>query len=143
MCLNLEHYNASSHSDGRFVPRKRATTRIEATATGGIRTIVEPYEAWNVETEIALERREKWVFEATYSFSFNEEIRDFLPFFSNYFVEPTEPFMRFGDAWFQPRLSEREHRFWARSAEHAEVTRRVHHENETPEIVAIKPVVVA
>jgi hypothetical protein len=126
MCLNLEHYSAASHGIGWFVPREEAIARTEQIGKSEIRVSIEPFENWKLESRISLRLRPHWVVEAEYEFIFHDDYKCFLPLFSNYFVEPTEPFLRLGGKWVQPGLNDKEHRFWPKSADDAEAIKRAY-----------------
>ena len=115
MCLNLEHYYAKSCRGGRFVPRGKATVRAEQISDNTIRVEIDPWGHWNLTATITYTLMPDRIIEATFDFAFGTNYEDFEAFVSNYFHAPTEPHVHLGGAWTQPRLGEREHRYWPRS----------------------------
>jgi len=114
MCLNVEHYYARSCRDGQFVPRYKADVSSERLGEDAVRIIIAPYGEWHVETVVTYRLLPERTVEARYVFSFGADYVGFEALISNYFHQPTEPYLHLGGRWVQPRLSEREHRFWVR-----------------------------
>jgi len=118
MCLNLEHYYARAMS-GRFVPRQKAEITGERVANDAVQIKIAPFEQWRVEAAITYTLLPAGVIEARFELSFDADYPRFEAFISNYFHEPTEPHIRVGGSWAQPKLGEREHRYWPRSTQDA------------------------
>lgn len=116
MCLNLEHYYASGKL-GLFVPRLKAEMRSELISKDSVRVSIEPYEDWRVRTSITFSLLPEGCIQAEYIFSFEQAYAGFHALISNYFHEPTEPFLRLDGRWTQPALGEKEHRNWPRDRE--------------------------
>lgn len=116
MCMNLEHYYCRTLDGGRFVPRYQARVHSEQVADGAVRIRVEPYKDWQVEAVIDFKLLSPEICEVIYGFHFLTAFPCFEAFVSNYFHEPTEPYLHLNGAWVQPRLTDREHRHWARGA---------------------------
>ncbi len=116
MCMNLEHYLSSSCSGGIYVPRYKAPVRTELLDQRVLRVTIEPLEPWRICTTISFQALPDCVIEAWYEFSFEQDFKHFEALVSNYFIEPTEPYLHLAGRWLQPHLSDREHRLWARDA---------------------------
>jgi hypothetical protein len=126
MCLNLEHYYSRSCGNGRAVPRIKAKVQSERLDNDAVRVRIEPYESWELEATVTFRLLPRVIVEATYEFSFGRDFESFEVFVSNYFHDPVEPFIRVNGEWRQPRLSDREHRFWARGAREAQDIRSMY-----------------
>lgn len=120
MCLNLEHYASRSCRNGRFVPRKLALVCTEKLNDASIRVQIAPYGDWRVRATIDFTVRPGVLIEARYKFHFEAAYQGFEAFISNYFNEPTEPYLHLNGVWDQPRLTDNEHRTWVRDAAAAE-----------------------
>ena len=131
MCLNLEHYYSRSCRNGRFVPRYKAKVTSACVADAVVATI-DPHEAWQVRTEITFRVLGRPAIEARYKFHFLTSFQGFEAFVSNYFLDPTEPYIHTGGAWVQPSLTENEHRYWAKGLEQADNIRAVYQRELTP-----------
>lgn len=116
MCMNLEHYFARS-GHGLFVPRLEAEVHSELISPDTVRVVIEPYESWRVRSTITYRLLPDCCIHAEYAFAFDQAYLDFRTLISNYFHEPTEPFLRVDGEWAQPSLGEKEHRTWPRDAE--------------------------
>ena len=128
MCLDVEHYYSLSCPRGRFVPRYEAEKSSERLGDDAVRIVIAPHKEWRVETQITYRVLPERIVEARYDFSFDADYLGFEAFISNYFHEADEPFLHLDGRWVQPRIGEKEHVFWARSAADAENTRRLHSE---------------
>ena len=115
-CLNLEHYYSRSGEDGRFVPRYKAPVHSEKIAEDTVRVQIQPYENWRLQATIDFQLLPGPVIAARYAFQFQASFRGFEAFISNYFHTGDEPFLHLNGQWQQPKLTDREHRFWARDA---------------------------
>jgi hypothetical protein len=120
MCMNLEHYYSRSCRGGRFVPRNKAKVHSEQITEDTVRIRIEPYENWRIQTTIDFQLLPGAIVEARYEFLFQMPFRGFEAFISNYFHSPEEPFLRLNGTWQHPKLTDREHRFWARGVKEAE-----------------------
>ena len=120
-CMNLEHYYAKDRSDGRFVPRRNADVNTQHTEDGAIVVGISTSDTWDVTASIAYRFLPERIVEARFDFTFGAPYRDFEAFISNYFGAPAEPYVHIGGKWTQQTLSDREHRYWARSDRDAEV----------------------
>ena len=123
MCLNLEHYFAHALA-GFFVPRKKAAVHSELRGDASVGVVVEPYGEWRVRPSIAYSFRSENTIEAECRFAFEADYRDFNALISNYFHEPTEPWVHVGGEWLQPAIGENEHRIWARDDQSKKLMRR-------------------
>lgn len=121
MCMNLEHYYARGRTGGRFVPRYKAEVTAIRAGDDAIQISIEPYEDWRITSVIAYRLLPECTLEATYEFTFHEDYGGFEALISNYFHEPTEPYLHAGGKWFRPQLGDREHRFWVRTDEDTQV----------------------
>lgn len=119
MCMNLEHYYSRSCREGLFVPRAKARVHTEL-LEDGVRIHIDPFDRWLVETEVVLRVLDGPMIEACYTFSFLSRFEGFEALVSNYFLDPTEPFLHLGGEWRRPEVSEREHRFWPRGRREAD-----------------------
>lgn len=120
MCMNLEHYFASGKL-GLFVPRLKANARSELMSENSVRVCIDPYEDWRVRSSITYRLLPERCIQAEYVFAFEEAYQGFHALISNYFHEPTEPFLRLAGRWIQPSLGEKEHRNWPRDIEAREL----------------------
>jgi|ETNmetMinimDraft_20_1059909.scaffolds.fasta_scaffold85248_1 hypothetical protein len=118
MCMNVEHYFVADRT-GLFVPRRHAPLHA-ASSDGNVRLRIEPHEDWRVETSVTYTLLDH-VIEAEFSFSFEADYRDFHALVSNYFHQPTEPWLPLGGEWVQPKLNDLEHRTWARDSQSAQM----------------------
>lgn len=116
MCMNLEHYYARG-KPGTFVPRYKAEVHSELISQNSVRVSIEPYGSWRLRSTITYRLLPESTIEAEYSFAFEQAYPDFHVLISNYFNEPTEPFLRIDGRWTQPSLGEKEHRNWPRDSE--------------------------
>ncbi len=131
MCLNLEHYYSRSCHNGRFVPRSRA--KVTSTCVGdAVVVTIDPHDAWEVRTEITFMVLDMPAVEAHYRFRFLAPFAGFEALVSNYFLDPTEPYIHLGGAWKRPRLGDGEHRFWAKGPDQADNIRAVYPKELTP-----------
>ena len=121
MCMNVEHYYAKGCPGGRFVPRYKADVKSELLGPNKVRVEIAPHANWNVAASVTFDIRPERRILVTYDFTFNDDYKDFEAFISNYFVEGAEPYVHLGGKWVQPKLGDREHRYWARSARDASV----------------------
>jgi hypothetical protein len=133
MTLNLEHYYALSCADGMFVPRAKAKVRSSLVDGNTVRIEIEPFGDWAVYSTVTYRPRPDRIIEAIYSFRFLKAFSGFEVLISNYFHEPTEPFIHFGGAWNQPKLRDDEHRFWPRGPAEAENIRALYQPETTTE----------
>ena len=140
MCLNVEHYYSRSHRGGRFVPRNKAATHTDLIAADTVCVQIEPFGDWRVRTTVTFRSLAEAVIEATYEFSFEVDIAGFEAFISNYFHEPTEPFIHVGGEWQQPKLSDHEHRFWPRGLAEAENIKAIYPREAEPGNDVLLPV---
>lgn len=114
MCLNLEHYLTK----GRFahlVPRNQAPVKCQQLDAHSVLIEIEQIPDWPVAASITYRLRAEMTIEAEYELTFHGDLVGFEALVSNYFHEPTEPYVSLGNDWVQPRVTEREHRFIARS----------------------------
>lgn len=133
MCLNLEHYFAKDMS-GTFVPRFKATKCSELCQDGCVRIVVDPFEDWRLRSTITYTLLQNCV-QAEYTFTFERDYQEFHGLISNYFHEPTEPWIHVGGKWLQPKLTEKEHRTWARDVRTQDIVRgRMAMLNEQPDM---------
>jgi len=116
MCMNLEHYFARGQL-GIFVPRFKADVHSKLISQDSVRVSIEPHESWHVRSKITYRLLPECCFQAEYSFAFEQAYPDFHVLISNYFHEPTEPFLRIDGEWTQPSLGEKEHRTWPRDSQ--------------------------
>jgi hypothetical protein len=126
MCLNLEHYYSRSCREGRFVPRLKARTSSSLLDEEVVSVRIEPYQEWRVRTEINFKVLPGPMIEAMYHFRFLSDFEGFEALISNYFVEPTEPYIHVGGGWVRPSIADRDHRFWARGSDQADNIRAVY-----------------
>lgn len=112
MCLNVEHYLADNRPFGEFVPRHEANISAERTVDGEIQVSIDPTNEWRVSCKITFSVPTFRTIEATYEFTFHDDIAGFEAFISNYFHNPTPPFLSLDGQWVQPELTDSEHRFW-------------------------------
>ena len=118
MCMNLEHYYARARC-GRFVPRKHADIESKRLGRHKFQISIAPCGDWLVTVSVTFRLLPKRIIHARYEFTFADDYPAFEAFVSNYFPEHTDPYLHLEGAWVQPTLRDREHRFWARSAEDA------------------------
>lgn len=114
MCMNVEHYYARDRHGGRFVPRYKAEVTAERMEENAVRITIAPFEDWLVTTNVVYRVLPERTIEATYEFTFGDDYGGFESLISNYFHEPTEPYVHSGGEWLKPELGDREHRTWMR-----------------------------
>jgi len=127
MCMNLEHYYSPSAKGGLFAPRNKAPLAISRIDAAAVRIDIAEYGDWHVRCTITYRLLPECLIEAEYRFEFGAGYSHFEGFVSNYFHEPTLPWLRLGGRWQQARLDDpaHEHRFWCRSQEDADALRAV------------------
>jgi len=116
MCLNLEHYYAMSRSVGFFVPRYKAAVKSQCLGSRAVRIVIEPFEEWQIRSALTFILLPDRIIEVCYEFSFDADYNGFQALISNYFHRSTEPYLHLSGQWVQPKLSDREHRFWVSGA---------------------------
>jgi|GEM_PF-2471567 len=121
MCMNLEHYYSPSAKGGLFAPRNKAPLAIRRIDDRAVRIDVAEYENWRIRCTIIYRLLPECTIEAEYRFEFGAGCRQFEGFISNYFHEPTLPWLRLGGKWQQAKLDDpvHDHRFWCRSRDDA------------------------
>ncbi len=126
MCLNLEHYYSRSCRSGRFVPRQKAHVISGLLSEDAVLTTIDAFQAWQVRTDITFRVLPGPLIEACYHFRFMSHFDGFEALVSNYFLDPTPPYIHLGGVWVQPSIGDREHRFWAKGREQAENIKAVY-----------------
>jgi hypothetical protein len=134
MCMNVEHYYARGRRGGRFVPRYKAEVETSQVGQDAVRVTIAPYQDWRVTTMATYRVIPDRTVEAVYEFVFEEDCGAFEALISNYFHEPTEPWVHAGGAWVRPQLGEREHRTWMRSEQDSRNYRDGRHEDFMAEV---------
>jgi len=132
MCMNVEHYFSLSCGEGLFVPRYRAETKTEILSDRSLEVSILPYEEWRLQTVVRFTLLQERLIEARYTFSFETSHTFFEAFISNYFHEPTPPYIHVGGRWVQADIKDNEHRWWPKGDKQAAALPEIFERNPMP-----------